>query len=402
MIIEKFLNNNMLLVNDNHEEMIVMGKGLRFHYKVGDEIKDEDIEKTYVLQDSTNKNGYLQVLENAPDIYLEIVHHIIEMAQLKISSPFNKQIFVTLLDHLLYAVERYEKGIALQNRMLWEIQKFYPNEFMLGLQAVDYINETLNVKLPEAEAGNIAFHFVNAQIKSNDLSTENGMLMVKMLKDIFQIIQLHYGYTIDENSLNYSRFVVHMQFFLQRLLENKMLENVCYKKISIKIPARIHLDVMNIKKMNEGKVGGGGIGIAIRRNVCMSVEVEKTGQDIIESIKPKLVRFYLNLIRQHLNMDTRFHIIFKPSNELKTHSGMGSNALIQMGVIYSINNLLNCPLNDTQMLELLNENYYEEDNGILTNKVFCSGVAHNTMLYGGVCFVSEDGKMIYHSIYSCW
>ena len=51
------------------------------------------------------------------------------------------------------------------------------------------------------------------------------MLMVKMLKDIFQIIQLHYGYTIDENSLNYSRFVVHMQFFLQRLLENKMLEN---------------------------------------------------------------------------------------------------------------------------------------------------------------------------------
>ena len=51
-----------------------------------------------------------------------------------------------------------------------------------------------------------------------------------------------------------------------------MLENVCYKKISIKIPARIHLDVMNIKKMNEGKVGGGGIGIAIRRNVCMSVD----------------------------------------------------------------------------------------------------------------------------------
>lgn len=45
MIIEKFLNNNMLLVNDNHEEMIVMGKGLRFHYKVGDEIRDEDIEK---------------------------------------------------------------------------------------------------------------------------------------------------------------------------------------------------------------------------------------------------------------------------------------------------------------------------------------------------------------------
>ena len=30
MIIEKFLNNNMLLVNDIHEEMIVMGKGAAF------------------------------------------------------------------------------------------------------------------------------------------------------------------------------------------------------------------------------------------------------------------------------------------------------------------------------------------------------------------------------------
>ena len=202
-----------------------MGKGLRFHYQVGDELREEDVEKIYVLQNTSQKKEYLQMIENAPEEYLEIIQHIINIASQRISSILNDQIFVTLLDHLLYAVERYNKGIVLQNRMLWEIQKFYPNEFIIGSQSVDYINEKLNIQLPEAEAGNIAFHFVNAQINSNTLSTENGMLMVKMLKDIFQIIQLHYKYSIDENTINYSRFVVHMQFFLQRLLEDKMLEN---------------------------------------------------------------------------------------------------------------------------------------------------------------------------------
>lgn len=225
MIIEKFLNNNMLLVQNDQDEMIVMGKGLRFFYKVGDTLKEEDIEKIYVLKDQNKKSYNLQLLEQANPIYIEIIHHIIQMAQKKITSPLNEQIFVTLLDHLIYAIERHEKGIVLQNRMLWEIQKFYPTEYTIGQQALDYINETLQLQLPQAEAGNIAFHFVNAQIRSDSTSAENGMLMVKMLKDIFQIIQIHYGKTIDENSINYSRFVVHMQFFLQRLLEDKMLEN---------------------------------------------------------------------------------------------------------------------------------------------------------------------------------
>ena len=226
MVIEKFLNNNMLLVTKDGQEMIAMGKGLRFSYQVGDTLDEKDCEKVYVLQDQTKKN-YLEVLEQAPMEYIELCEKAISYAQTKIHAPLNEQIFVTLLDHLLYAVERYHKGIILQNRMLWEIQKFYPNEFMIGCDIVEMINQKLNISLPEAEAGNIAFHFVNAQIESKDnkLSTENGMLMVKMLKDIFKIIQLHYGFSIDENSIHYSRFVVHMQFFLQRLLEDKMLVN---------------------------------------------------------------------------------------------------------------------------------------------------------------------------------
>ena len=88
------------------------------------------------------------------------------------------------------------------------------------------INDKLNVALPEAEIGNIAFHLVNAQIHGKEEGgAENGVLMVRMLKDIFQIVQIYYKKQIDEKSMNYSRFVIHVQFFLQRLLEDKMLKD---------------------------------------------------------------------------------------------------------------------------------------------------------------------------------
>lgn len=75
---------------------------------------------------------------------------------------------------------------------------------------------------------------------------------------------------------------------------------------------------------------------------------------------------------------------------------MGSNALVQLGLAYSINYLMQRPLTEKKLINFLHENYYEEENGNVTNKVYCSGVAHNTSLYGGVCFVSEDGDLIFN------
>lgn len=227
MVIQKILNNNLLqVIGKDGEEMIAMGKGLRFTYRIGVILKEEDVEKIYLLKDEKNKRDYIRLLEDAPAEYAEVIQDAVEMANRRMSCTLNEQIFVTLFDHLIYALERLEKGIVLQNRMLWEIRKFYPKEYLVGTEVLEYINRELGVELPEAEAGNIAFHLVNAQISSqeNSTSAQNGMLMVKMLKDIFQIIQLYYHYQIDENSINYSRFVIHMQFFLQRLLEDKMLE----------------------------------------------------------------------------------------------------------------------------------------------------------------------------------
>ena len=227
MVIKKVLNNNLLLVEEKGQEQIAMGRGLRFSYKVGDQVRKEDVEKVYMLKEEKNSRDYIRLVEDAPAEYAEAIQDAIGLAQERMEGKLNEQIFVTLFDHLIYALERQEKGIMLQNRMLWEIRKFYPKEYQVGSQVLDFLNKRLKKELPEEEAGNIAFHLVNAQMEQSDkdAGAENGMLMVKMLKDIFQIVQLYYRKQLDESSINYSRFVVHMQFFLQRVLEDHMLED---------------------------------------------------------------------------------------------------------------------------------------------------------------------------------
>ena len=55
MIIKKVLNNNLLLVeSENGKEQIAMGKGLRFSYKVGERLRETDVEKIYMLKDEKN------------------------------------------------------------------------------------------------------------------------------------------------------------------------------------------------------------------------------------------------------------------------------------------------------------------------------------------------------------
>ncbi len=168
------------------------------------------------------------------------------------------------------------------------------------------------------------------------------------------------------------------------------------KSVLVKVPARFHIDVMNIQKLEEGKVGGGGIGIAVDCSLKMYVEIIDSKIDIIESIKPNLVKFYINLFRDYFKFDARFHVKCQTDNELKTHGGMSSNAIIQTAISYAINYLMEMHLNEKELIRLLQNNYYEEENGIITNSIFCSGVAHNTVTYGGLCFVSEDGELIYN------
>lgn len=224
MEIVKVMNNSLVFVrDDNDNEIIVMGKGIGFMKKAGESIDSSKIEKIFTLKDDESKKNYFRAMEDVSSEYVDVTNDIVKYASDTLKCKLNDNVFISLIDHISFAIERFNKNISLQNRLLWEVKKFYPNEFKVGLYAVEKINNVLGVKLPEEEAGNIAFHIVNAQTENAEM--ENTILMVKMMKDILNIIKYDLGVKLDKESLNYSRFITHLQFFLQRVIEGKIADS---------------------------------------------------------------------------------------------------------------------------------------------------------------------------------
>lgn len=221
MEIVKVMNNSLVFAkDDNKNEIIVMGKGIGFMKKPGENLDPDKIEKIFTLKNEGVKKNYFRVMEDMPSEYIDITNNIIKYATEVLKFKLNDNIFISLIDHIAFAIERFKKNVNLQNRLLWEVRKFYPEEFKVGLYALENIKSVLNLELPEEEAGNIAFHIVNAQTDSAEM--ENTLLMIKMMKDILNIIKYDIKVKLDKDSLSYSRFITHLQFFLQRLIEGKL------------------------------------------------------------------------------------------------------------------------------------------------------------------------------------
>ena len=99
MIITKVLNNNVVISEENHQEVVLMGRGLAFGCKAGDDIRE--IEKKYVL--SENKRELL--LELPADI-IEMAYKIITYAHAKINKKLQDGAFLAMADHMYGVVLR--------------------------------------------------------------------------------------------------------------------------------------------------------------------------------------------------------------------------------------------------------------------------------------------------------
>ncbi|MGF7430845.1 PRD domain-containing protein [Thermoanaerobacterium thermosaccharolyticum] len=154
-----------------------------------------------------------------------------------LNTKLNDYIYVTLTDHIYNAIKMFDEGLENPNPLIWEIKKFYPKEFQIGLKALEFIEDELNKKLPDDEAGNIALHLINAQINSSFNKVENVAEQTKKIHDILNIVMYTYGITLDEKSISYERFITHLRFFFQRLNKKEQLKEVddyLFKKVKTK------------------------------------------------------------------------------------------------------------------------------------------------------------------------
>lgn len=214
----KVVNNNIIIVKDsNGREMIAIGKGLGFKKSKNDVVYPDEVMKTYVYVDR-QKNLNLTLFEEVSFEIVEVAQHIIDYATSTLKQKYNVNLLVSLSDHIDFSVKQFREGNNTVKLFNEEIKRFYKEEYQVGKYAINYINQTLNVELSKDEATSIAFHLIVASQEKTNIETRE---LLEGVNRIVDITMKHLGKQIDEDSLAYSRYIIHLKFFLSRIVSSQ-------------------------------------------------------------------------------------------------------------------------------------------------------------------------------------
>lgn len=223
MKISQILNNNVAIVKRGSNEMIVYAKGIAFKKKPGQEIANEEIQKTYVLDSHDKLEHFSYLLSNTKEEYLQIVNTIIAYGEELLQTHVSDYLYLTLLDHIDFAIKRMKKQQFIKSPLGWEVKKFYPDHYQIGLYAVERMQDIMQMECPQDEAVAIALHFINLQNDASEAGKQ--MKLMEAVRDILAIIKYHFHIDFDENSMNYMRLVTHLQYFATRLIKQDVYDS---------------------------------------------------------------------------------------------------------------------------------------------------------------------------------
>lgn len=222
MVVHKVLNNNIVSsLDERGREVLLVGRGLGWQAKPGETVDRKKIDKIFRMDTGASTEKLKQLFLEVDVEVIELSAQIIDYARDTLKKRLNKNVYITLTDHISFAVERMRQGVTFRNALQWETSKLYPAEFDIGLYALRVIQETMGVEFPRDEAGSIALHIVNAEYDCNMNYTQQ---MTEIIQNSLNIVRYAFHVEFDEQSLDYQRFTTHLLFFAQRALDHKLME----------------------------------------------------------------------------------------------------------------------------------------------------------------------------------
>ena len=151
------------------------------------------------------KQLFLEVDVEVIELSVQIIDHAREVLKKKL----NKNVYITLTDHISFAIERMKQGVTFRNALQWETSKLYPAEYEIGLYALRRIQKTMGIEFPRDEAGSIALHLVNAEYDCN----------MNYTQQMTEIIQ---------NSLNIVRYAFHVELTRDPWITSGLPPTFCF------------------------------------------------------------------------------------------------------------------------------------------------------------------------------
>ena len=228
-IVTKVFNNNIILVNSEDHEKILFAKGIGFGKKPGYVIpKGIKVDKIFTIADSDNIENLNTMIEKVDNDFFVVCQEAIYEISEKINQELNESIHIGLIDHLSFAIKRLKNNEEIENPFLVEIETLYSKEYMLADMVAKKVGAYCNVDIPDGEIAFIALHIHsainNGKISNTLKNSYLGSTIVEHVEDRLNI-------EIDRKSLDYARFLTHIKFAIQRIMENIHINNELTKII---------------------------------------------------------------------------------------------------------------------------------------------------------------------------
>ena len=214
MLVNKTINNNIVsCLDDSGQELIVMGRGLGFQCKPGTPLRTDLVEKVFHLEDPQQVSRFKSLVRNLPPTYLQLCTRIIDYAAEVLNTRLQECIYLTLTDHVCFAIQRQQQGLSFHNSLEYEVRTFYPREYAIGRHALTMIRDELNVTLPDDEAASIALHLINAE---RDVSLQDTLRSTQTLHDTLDLLAHFPQLKLQPGNPYYDELAVLLKFLVQR------------------------------------------------------------------------------------------------------------------------------------------------------------------------------------------
>lgn len=215
----KTINNSVVsCIDSDGTELVVMGKGLAFRVRPGDRLEPGDVEKIFRMDSPEQTHRLKDLFAQLSPRLLELCTQIIDRAKATIGHQLNQSVYLTLTDHIDFALSRVREGRYPPNPLLTEVRVFYPVEYSVGEYALELIQRELGVTFQPDEAASIALHLVNAEYDGTMSATIRA---AQILPELVRIMEQWPGLRLDRDHLYYNELIVHLKFLAMQTFTDR-------------------------------------------------------------------------------------------------------------------------------------------------------------------------------------